>query len=382
MNSNISKVVKATIFDVYQTGSKKLAEAVMDLNDADTANLKEMAVYVTQLSSLLKDFSDNTDSFFSSLDVLVSYMAKNKVKAVKKSKSAVIQNGTQQVQMPARKMPPTTSQAVRPAERPVAPQAVQQKAVSPVRPEIVTKPPVPEVVQPALEAPKSVEVPASQETPLPSAEKKSSSEVEKKVSDVVSKEMPVASKPSNKEEVVQKAKEEETAEDLEKKEEMPANNKPLEEEKEKKTAPLIEVKEPEAKEEQKEKSKELIPLIIPEVKEENSEEKKSNLTIPTIKNEEKSSTPHVKYLKDNTNRTKAILVSQKQMKKLIDSKKAQSQLLDFGAMSDYSNLDIESLLEKAGKLYHEGKTDEAQALYDKVSRLNKRKENVLVKKAA
>ena len=126
-----------------------------------------------------------------------------------------------------------------------------------------------------------------------------------------------------------------------------------------------------------------IPLIIPtgdtETEKEDKEEEKSLIAVTPS---EDSEVEHEKFLKDNSNKAKAILVSVNQINKLISSKESQKKLLDFGAIQPEESNDIEALLSKAGTLYHEGKVDEAQALYDKVSQINKAKVNVLVKKAA
>ncbi len=85
----------------------------------------------------------------------------------------------------------------------------------------------------------------------------------------------------------------------------------------------------------------------------------------------------MKILKMNADRVKAILVSQKQMAKLRTSKDLQKSALDFGISDDMSASNnsvqnqIESLMAQASLLYKEGKMQEAQALYAKISELNK-----------
>ena len=76
---------------------------------------------------------------------------------------------------------------------------------------------------------------------------------------------------------------------------------------------------------------------------------------------------------------KAILVTKNQYEKLSDSKNTQEALANFKQKKksiDKNNYtqkqeDIEKMLEEANALYKEGKTEEAQVLYDKISQLNK-----------
>ena len=89
----------------------------------------------------------------------------------------------------------------------------------------------------------------------------------------------------------------------------------------------------------------------------------------------------MRILKMKPDRVKAILVSQKQIAKLKASKDLQKSSLDFGISEgmDTSNntpnisvqAQIESLMAQASALYKEGKMQEAQDLYAKISELNK-----------
>lgn len=89
----------------------------------------------------------------------------------------------------------------------------------------------------------------------------------------------------------------------------------------------------------------------------------------------------MRILKMKPDRVKAILVSQKQIAKLKASKDLQKSALDFGiseGMSVSNNTpnvsvqaQIENLMAQASALYKEGKMQEAQALYAKISELNK-----------
>lgn len=89
----------------------------------------------------------------------------------------------------------------------------------------------------------------------------------------------------------------------------------------------------------------------------------------------------MRILKMKPDRVKAILVSQKQIAKLKASKDLQKSALDFGiseGMDTYNNTpnvsvqaQIESLMAQASALYKEGKMQEAQELYAKISELNK-----------
>lgn len=89
----------------------------------------------------------------------------------------------------------------------------------------------------------------------------------------------------------------------------------------------------------------------------------------------------MRILKMKPDRVKAILVSQKQIAKLKASKDLQKSALDFG-ISEGMNVSnntpnvsvqaqIESLMAQASALYKEGKMQEAQELYAKISELNK-----------
>ena len=89
----------------------------------------------------------------------------------------------------------------------------------------------------------------------------------------------------------------------------------------------------------------------------------------------------MRILKMKPDRVKAILVSQKQIAKLKASRDLQKSALDFGISEgmDTSNntpnvsvqAQIESLMAQASSLYKEGKMQEAQELYAKISELNK-----------
>lgn len=89
----------------------------------------------------------------------------------------------------------------------------------------------------------------------------------------------------------------------------------------------------------------------------------------------------MRILKMKPDRVKAILVSQKQIAKLKASRDLQKSALDFGISEgmDTSNntpnvsvqAQIESLMAQASALYKEGKMQEAQDLYAKISELNK-----------
>lgn len=405
MSSNVSKSIKATVSDVFQIGSKKLANAILELDDPEVTNAKELAVYVTQLSALIKDFSDKTDAFFSSLDVMTSYLAKNNVKAIKATKTA--EKGA----VPNKAAAPAVNQAVpKVAPAPVAKPAVQPAPVAkaaPVAP--VAKPapapvPVPETkpveVAPATQAPVTAvpvkkEVPGSSTVPVvekPVEKKKEAILVEKKepVKEEVSEIKTEVADEVKKIETVVKTQEEVKPVESEVKDDKELI--PVVEENKKETAKkesnqLIPIEKEEAKDEQKseveKEDKNVIPLIIPtgEAKTE-KEDKEKNKSLIGVTPTEDSEVEHEKFLKDNSNKAKAILVSVNQINKLVSSKESQKQLLDFGTIQAEETNDIEALLSKAGALYHEGKVDEAQALYDKVSQINKNKENVLVKKAA
>lgn len=89
----------------------------------------------------------------------------------------------------------------------------------------------------------------------------------------------------------------------------------------------------------------------------------------------------MRILKMKPDRVKAILVSQKQIAKLKASKDLQKSALDFGiseGMNTSNNTpnasvqsQIEGLMAQASALYKEGKMQEAQDLYAKISELNK-----------
>ncbi len=92
----------------------------------------------------------------------------------------------------------------------------------------------------------------------------------------------------------------------------------------------------------------------------------------------------IKKLSDT--KPKAILVNRRQLSKLGASKDTQAALLDFGLQSGVQNTNnsqknLEEMMARASLLYKEGKVQEAQALYNEISQLNKSNGNVLVKTA-
>lgn len=95
-----------------------------------------------------------------------------------------------------------------------------------------------------------------------------------------------------------------------------------------------------------------------------------------------SVTTQIRKLSDT--KPKAILVNRRQLSKLVASKDTQVALLDFGLQSGVQNSNnsqknLEEMITRAGLLYKEGKVQEAQALYNEISQLNKSNGNVLVK---
>lgn len=99
------------------------------------------------------------------------------------------------------------------------------------------------------------------------------------------------------------------------------------------------------------------------------------------------------FIKNGTEKVKAILVNDKQYTKLLSSRDKQFSLLQFVVTKDSNDAipskeKIEKLMKKASALYKDGKVSEAQALYSEISSLNKEineaqgKGNVLIKKAA
>ena len=95
-----------------------------------------------------------------------------------------------------------------------------------------------------------------------------------------------------------------------------------------------------------------------------------------------SVTTQIRKLSDT--KPKAILVNRKQFSKLVASKDTQVALLDFGLQSGVQNSnnsqkDLEEMITRASLLYKEGKVQEAQALYNEISQLNKSNGNVLLK---
>lgn len=92
-----------------------------------------------------------------------------------------------------------------------------------------------------------------------------------------------------------------------------------------------------------------------------------------------SSKTQIKKLSDT--KAKAILVNRKQLSKLSASRNVQKSLLDFGLQSENTQNKLEEMMARASSLYKEGKVQEAQALYNEISLLNKANNNVLVKTA-
>ena len=99
------------------------------------------------------------------------------------------------------------------------------------------------------------------------------------------------------------------------------------------------------------------------------------------------------FVKNGTEKVKAILVNDKQYTKLLSSRDKQFSLLQFVVNKDSNDATpskekIEKLMKKASALYKDGKVAEAQSLYSEISSLNKEineaqgKGNVLIKKAA
>lgn len=106
--------------------------------------------------------------------------------------------------------------------------------------------------------------------------------------------------------------------------------------------------------------------------------------------EEKAS-DKITYTKVDTNKTRALLTSAKQIGNLRSSRSTQEALLNARQMSNANNnletqlvengllpadtdtmkKQVETMMEQANALYKEGKTVEAQAMYDKISELNK-----------
>ena len=105
--------------------------------------------------------------------------------------------------------------------------------------------------------------------------------------------------------------------------------------------------------------------------------------------EEKAS-DKITYTKVDTNKTRALLTSAKQIGNLRSSRSTQEALLNSRQKSNANNLEkqlvengllpadtdtmkkqVETMMEQANALYKEGKTVEAQAMYDKISELNK-----------
>ena len=105
--------------------------------------------------------------------------------------------------------------------------------------------------------------------------------------------------------------------------------------------------------------------------------------------EEKAS-DKITYTKVDTNKTRALLTSAKQIGNLRSSRSTKEALLNSIQKSNANNLEtqlvengllpadtdtmkkqVETMMEQANALYKDGKTAEAQAMYDKISELNK-----------
>lgn len=94
-----------------------------------------------------------------------------------------------------------------------------------------------------------------------------------------------------------------------------------------------------------------------------------------------SSSSKVQIKKLSDTKAKAILVNRKQLSKLSASKAVQESLLDFGLQTGNNQNRLEEMMARASSLYKEGRVQEAQALYNEISLLNKANNNVLVKTA-
>lgn len=106
-----------------------------------------------------------------------------------------------------------------------------------------------------------------------------------------------------------------------------------------------------------------------------------NAPAPVAQTSAVSSNEVMQIRKLSEDRAKAILVNKEQIGKLGNSLAQQKILLGFEQVQSFSNqMEIEAMMNKAGELYREGKKDEAQELYNKISEMNKA--NVLVKKVA
>ncbi len=97
----------------------------------------------------------------------------------------------------------------------------------------------------------------------------------------------------------------------------------------------------------------------------------------------------IKFSRKSTDPVKAILVTSTQKTKLIGSRETQKALvsnkLNVAVQTNDTKKQMEEMLNQANALYQQGKTDEAQALYNQVSTMNQtiqtESPNVLVKAA-
>lgn len=107
----------------------------------------------------------------------------------------------------------------------------------------------------------------------------------------------------------------------------------------------------------------------------------NNVHVPVAQTPVVSSNGVMQIRKLSEDRVKAILVNKGQIERLSNSLAQQKGLLGFEQVQSSSNqMEIEAMMNRAGQLYREGKKEEAQELYNKISEMNKA--NVLVKRAA
>ena len=107
----------------------------------------------------------------------------------------------------------------------------------------------------------------------------------------------------------------------------------------------------------------------------------NNALVPVAQTPVVSSNGVMQIRKLSEDRVKAILVNKGQIERLSNSLAQQKGLLGFEQVQSSSNqMEIEAMMNRAGQLYREGKKEEAQELYNKISEMNKA--NVLVKRAA
>ncbi len=107
----------------------------------------------------------------------------------------------------------------------------------------------------------------------------------------------------------------------------------------------------------------------------------NNTLVPVAQTPVVSSNGVMQIRKLSEDRVKAILVNKGQIERLSNSLAQQKGLLGFEQVQSSSNqMEIEAMMNRAGQLYREGKKEEAQELYNKISEMNKA--NVLVKRAA